>query len=65
MICCVHCKPNQKEDPLLAGEYGKQFSLGMQYDLPAGADAPSLEPASNQFMAVATLIQARNFGLKS
>jgi hypothetical protein len=44
------------EDPLLAGEYGAQFSLGMQYDREGGDDTPApTTPTAGEFMGVASL----------
>ena len=44
------------EDPLVAGEYGKQWSLGMQYDRATGDDRPPpAEPSAGEMMAVATI----------
>eukprot|EP00040_Diaphanoeca_grandis_P026289 m.147112 g.147112 ORF g.147112 m.147112 type:complete len:1059 (-) comp30518_c0_seq1:206-3382(-) len=53
------------EDPLLAGEYGAQFSLGMQYDRNNSDDsnAPTT-PTSAEFMAVATLKHVMAYSLE-
>lgn len=53
------------EDPLLAGEFGTQFSLGMQYDWGPndGGQAPST-PRSGEMMAVASLKHVLGYSLE-
>ena len=56
------------EDPLVAGEYGRQWSLGMQYGRTVdGADAdapPPPKPTAGEMLAVATLKHAFAYGLE-
>lgn len=53
------------EDPLVAGEYGKQWSLGMQYDRATGDDRPPpAEPAASEIMVVATIKHVLGYSLE-
>ena len=53
------------EDPLLAGEYGAQFSLGMQYDRGSDDNSPApATPKANEFMAVASLKHVLAYSLE-
>jgi beta-glucosidase-like glycosyl hydrolase len=52
------------EDPFLTGEYGAQFSLGMQYDWDGSKSGPApTTPISGEFMAVATLKHVLGYSL--
>ena len=60
------------EDPLLAGTYGAEFSLGMQYNRPLqhqhssslSEAPPPAQPSAGEFMAVATLKHVLAYGVE-
>ena len=50
---------------MVAGEYGKQWSLGMQYDRESGDDRPPpAEPVAGEMMAVATIKHVLGYSLE-
>ena len=53
------------EDPLVCGEYGAQWSLGMQFDR-GGSDTrpPPAQPSSGDMMAVATIKHVLGYSLE-
>jgi hypothetical protein len=53
------------EDPLVAGTYGAEFSLGMQYDRATGdGTPPPAEPVANELMVSATLKHVTGYSLE-
>jgi hypothetical protein len=53
------------EDPFLAGTYGAEFSLGMQYDRSTGDDTPPpASPVANEMMVSATLKHVTGYSLE-
>ena len=50
---------------MVAGEYGKQWSLGMQYDRDSSDDRPPpAEPTAGEMMAVATIKHVLGYSLE-
>eukprot|EP00039_Didymoeca_costata_P016468 m.297063 g.297063 ORF g.297063 m.297063 type:complete len:1003 (+) comp16396_c0_seq4:1603-4611(+) len=52
------------EDPLVAGTYAMEFSLGMQYNRSASDATPPPRATSGEFMAVATLKHFTGYSLE-
>ena len=53
------------QDPLVCGEYGAQWSLGMQFDRGSSdTRPPPAQPSSGDMMAVATIKHVLGYSLE-